>query len=149
MEIIRTSRYLPAKSRPRNNRVSIEKTLLRDHIGEEPIKIAKLIFDSDNIDLDELTSQLEEAGDNLEVDPTLDNFNCFKDSIGKFARKATSIAYCMDKILSSWRRPLVVTCVIDERTDYLYHNTMYAQQLNIKIASEVNDIRGMILSSCI
>ena len=149
MEIIRTSRYLPAKSRPRNSRVTFEKTSPRESPSREPLKTAKIIFDTDNIDLSEITAQLEEAGDNLGLDPTLDNFNCFKDSIGKFAQKATSIAYCMDKILSSWQRPLVVTRVIDEGADYLYHNTMYGQQLNIQIASEVGDIRGMILNSCI
>ena len=149
MEIIRTSRYLPAKSSQRNNRVTFETTLLRDAPLKEPIQTAKLIFNSENIDLDEITAQLEEAGDNLGIDPTLDTFNCFKDSIGRFAKKATSIAYCMDKILSSWHRPLVVTRVIDEGADYLYHNIMYGQQLNIQIASEVDDIRGMILSNCI
>ena len=149
MEIIRTSRHLPAKSRPRNSRVTFEKTLPRESTPREPLNTAKIIFDTENIDLGEITAQLEEAGDNLGLDPTLDNFNSFKDSIGKFARKATSIAYCMDKILSSWQRPLVVTRVIDEGADYLYHNTMYGQQLNIRIASEVGDIRGMILSSCI
>ena len=149
MEITRTSRYLPAKSRTRNNQVFFEKILLRAEDRQEPIKSAKLLSDYENVDLEEITAELEEAGDNLGIDPTLDNFNCFKDSIGKFAKKATSIAYCMDKILSTWQRPLVVTRVIDEGVDYLYHNTMYGQQLNIQIASEVDDIRGMILSNCI
>ena len=66
MEIIRTSRYLPAKSRPRNSRVTFEKTLPRESTPREPLNTA-----------------------------------------------------------------------------------MYGQQLNIRIASEVGDIRGMILNSCI
>lgn len=149
MEIIRTSHYLPTKSRPRSNRVIFEKGLFQEHGLKEPAKTTKLILEFENIDLEDISAQLEEAGDNLGNDPTLDNFLCFKDSIGKFARKVSSLAYCIDKIFTPWQRPHLITRVIDEGADYLYNKTMNGQQINIQIASEVGDIKGIILSNCI
>ncbi len=149
MEIIRTTRYLPQRSRPRNSRVVFEKGLFEERVVKEPVRNAKIISETENVDLDEIAAQLEEAGYNLEDEPTLDNFNCFKDSIGKFARKVTTLAYCLDKLFAPSQRPQIITRVKDEGADYLYHNTMNNQHYNIQIASEIGDIKGMILSNCI
>jgi uncharacterized protein YaaR (DUF327 family) len=149
MEIIRTTPYSATRSRPRNNRVTFEKGLTLIGTVKEPLKPATLIVGDENVDLEAITAQLEEAGENLGNDPTLDNFLSFKDSMGKFARKATSIAYCIDKIFTPRQKSHVITRVVDEETDYLYNKTMSNQNFNIRIASEVDDIKGMILNNCI
>lgn len=149
MEIIRISPYVPAKSRRRNQRVSLTKGFTYADTVKEPITSAKLILETENIDLEEMSAQLEEAGENLGHDPSLDNFRCFKDSIGKFARTATSLAYCLDKIFNPRQRSHIITRVIDDEADYLYCTTMNSQYGNIRIASEIDDIKGMILSNSI
>ncbi len=149
MEIIRTTPYSPLRTRPRSRRVVLEKGLSHGVSPQEPPTSGKLIPDDENFDLQEVTAQLEEAGETLENDPSLDNFLSFKKSMGKFARTATSQAYCFDKILTPRQRSHVVTRVIDKEADYLYDKTMTSQRFNIRIASEIDDIKGMILSNCI
>ncbi len=149
MEIIRTTPYSPLRSRPRNNRVTVERGVTLIDSPKEPLKPVTLILDNEHVNLEEITAQLEEAGENLENEPSLDNFLFFKESMGKFARKATSMAYCMDKIFTPRQRSHVITRVVDKQTDYLYNTTMNNQNFNIRLASEIDDIKGMILSNCI
>ena len=149
MEIVRTTPYSPIKVRPRSHRVAFEKGLSRSETTREPAKSVGIMGETENFDLEEVTAQLEEAGETLENDPTFDNFLSFKDSIGKFARTATSLAYCFDKIFTPKQRSHVVTRVINKDADHLYGTTMSRQRFNIQIASEIDDIKGMILNNCI
>ena len=146
---VRTTPYSPLKTRPRNQRVSFEKALSRAESNLQPAKATRQILETGTYDLDEVTAQLEEAGETLGNDPTFDNFQSFKESMGKFARTATSMAYCLDKIITPRQRSLVVTRTINKDAEYLYGKTMTDQRFNIGIASEIDDIKGMILNNCI
>jgi uncharacterized protein YaaR (DUF327 family) len=149
MEIIRTTPYSPLRTRPRSQRVTFEKGLSRADSSAEPVNSAKAGVAAEHFNLDEVTAQLEEAGETLENDPTLSNFLSFKDSMGNFARTATSLAYCFDKIFSPRQRSHVITRVIDKEADQLYGKTMNSQRGNIRLAGEIDDIRGMILNNSI
>jgi len=113
----------------------------------EPVTRRARIIGDEQGDLEEMAAQLEEAGDSLEDEPSLDNFNCFKDSVGRFARNVTRLAYRMEKVLIPRQRSQVVTSIIDEGGDYLYRTTMAGQQLHFQLAGEIGDIRGMILKN--
>ena len=149
MEIVRTTPYNPLKFRPRSRRVAFEQGLSRTETAWEPAKSVGSMGIIEDFDLEEVTAQLEEVGETLENDPTFGNFLSFKESMGKFARTATSLAYGFDKIFTPKQRSHVVTRVIDKNAAVLYGETMNSQRFNIRIASEIDDIKGMILNNCI
>jgi uncharacterized protein YaaR (DUF327 family) len=149
MEIVRTTPHSPLKFRPRSRRVAFEQGLRRTESAREPAKSVSAMGIPEDFDLEEVTARLEEAGETLENDPTFDNFLSFKESMGKFARTATSLAYSLDKIFTPKQRSHLVTRVLDKNAAVLYGETMNSQRFNIGIASEIDDIKGMILNNCI
>ncbi len=104
------------------------------------------IQDNDRQELESLREKLFDAGDNLEKEPTMANLAAFRDLIGKFARKATSMAYKMETFTSEYGgRPLDIITVIDKEVDELYHLVMQGQQSRIKIAAKISSIKGLIV----
>lgn len=105
----------------------------------------KLLEDDRQL-LEGLRNHLFEAGERLEKDPTLANFSSFCELIGKFARKATAMAYRIETITGgAGARPLDIVSIIDKETDELYHLVMQGQRCRIQIAAKILSIKGLIV----
>ena len=94
MQIIGTP---PARIRPQNNRVIVVKSEASSLFSRELTKTEGKYLDLDKSELEDLKEELRDAGDDFEREPTLSNFRRFREMIGKFAKKATSLAYRIEK----------------------------------------------------
>ena len=104
------------------------------------------ILNDDRQALDDLRDKLFNAGEKLEKDPTIANLSEFCELIGKFAKKATSMAYRIDTVKSEFGgRPLDIISVIDKEVDELYHLVMQGQKCRIQIAAKISSIKGLIV----
>jgi uncharacterized protein YaaR (DUF327 family) len=104
------------------------------------------LLDDERQALDELRERLFDAGEKLEKDPTIANLTEFCELIGKFAKKANSLAYRVETVTSDFGgRPLDIITIIDREVDELYHLVMQGQQCRILIAAKISSIKGLIV----
>jgi uncharacterized protein YaaR (DUF327 family) len=130
----------------------------RDSRGVVPRKGSSSIFsgvlnrqeeklqEDDRKALEDLRDRLFDAGERLEKDPTISNLSAFCELIGKFAKKATSMAYRIDTVTSDFGgRPLDIISVIDKEVDEIYNLVMQGQKCRIQIAAKISSIKGLIV----
>jgi uncharacterized protein YaaR (DUF327 family) len=134
------------KYRPQNNRVIIIRSETPSIFSSELNKQEERILDFDKLELEDLKEELQDVGDCFEKEPTLSNFRLFRELIGKFAKKATSLAYRIErKTISRSSRTLEIVAIIDRKADELYRLVMEGQLDRIRIASRIANINGMII----
>lgn len=132
--------------RSQNNRVIVIRNDAPSLFSMELAGKEEKILDIDRLELDDLKEELQDIGDCLEKEPNLANFRVFRELIGRFARKATALAYRVEKLKSnSPNRILEIVSVIDKSADELYHLVMRGQQDRFCIASRIANINGMIV----
>lgn len=134
------------KFRPQNNRVIVIRSEAACIFSKELNKQEEKILDIDKLELEDLKEELQDVGDDFEREPTLANFRIFRELIGKFAKKATSLAYRIEKkAIYRSSRALEIVAIIDRAADELYHLVMEGQQNRIRIAGRIANINGMII----
>jgi uncharacterized protein YaaR (DUF327 family) len=134
------------KFRPQNNRVIVIRNEAASIFSRELNKQEEKILDVDKLELEDLKEELQDVGDDFERAPTIANFRVFRELIRKFAKKATSIAYKIEKkAISRSSRTLEIVAIIDRAADELYHIVMEGQQNRIRIAGRIANINGMII----
>lgn len=122
----------------RNNSSSI----FTGELNRQEVKL----LDNDRQAMEELKERLFESGEKLERDASMANFSAFCEMIGKFAKKATSMAYRIDTVTgNNGSRPLDVVTIIDKEVDELYHLVMQGQRCRIQIAAKILSIKGLIV----
>ena len=132
--------------RPQNNRVIVIRSEAASIFSRELNRQEEKILDVDNLELEDLKEELHDVGDDFEKEPTLANFRVFRELIGKFAKKATSMAYRIEKkAIYRSTRTLEIVAIIDRAADELYHLVMEGQQNRIRIAGRIANINGMII----
>lgn len=132
--------------RPRNNRVIVIRNDAPSLFSRELARKEEKLLDIDRLELDDLREELQDVGESFEKEPTLANFRVFRDLIGRFARKATSLAYRVDKLkLAGPNRILEIVSVIDKRADEIYHLVMEGERDRFSLAGKIANINGMIV----
>lgn len=135
-----------AKSRQQNNRAIAIRSSSSPLFSRELSRQEGRIINFDKLELDELRDKLQDAGDSLEREPTMANYRVYRERLGAFAKKATSLAYRIENISTSCAsRPHEVVMVINKEADELYHLVMQRQQNPVRIASKIANIKGMII----
>ena len=132
--------------RSRNNRVIVIRNDAPSLFSRELARKEETILDMDRLELEDLKEELQDMGNCFEKEPSLANFRVFREMIGRFARKATSLAYRVEKLKSnSPNRILEIVSIIDKSADELYHMVMRGQQDRFCIAGRIANINGMIV----
>lgn len=143
MQIIGSS---PAKFRPQNNRVIVIRSDSSSIFSRELDRQEEKVLDIDKLELEDLREELEDVGDCFEKEPTLANFRIFRELLRQFAKKATSLAYRIEKKqIGRSRRTLEIVAIIDQKADELYHLVMQGQQDRLWLAGRIANISGMII----
>ena len=133
------------KIRPQSNRVIIIRNDAPSLFSRELTRKEEKILDVDKLELEDLKEELQDMGACFENEPTLVNFRIFREMIGRFARKATSLAYRIEKVNDRRGSILEIVSIIDRNADALYHLVMQGQQKRFCIASRIASINGMII----
>ncbi len=144
--IMRISRNTQTNFRPQSNRVIVIRNEATSVFSRELMKQEEKILDIDKLELEELKDVLQDVGDIFEEHPTIMNYRAFREAIGKFARKAMSVAYRLEKKQGkrlSWTHEIVT--IIDRAADELLHLVMQGQQNRLDIACKLASIKGMIV----
>jgi hypothetical protein len=143
MQVIGSSQ---AKFRPQNNRVIVIRSEASSIFSRELDKHEEKVLDSDKLELEDLREELQDVGDCFEQEPTLANFRIFRELLRKFAKKATTLAYRIEKKpIGRSSRTLEIVAIIDQKADELYHLVMQGQRDRLWIAGRIANINGMII----
>lgn len=100
------------------------------------------------VELEELKREIDMAGDSLERDPSMAHYKAFRELLALLAKKITAEAYKVELLPGSPRAPAYheVIQVIDAHADSLYRLIISEQKDRIKIASKIEEIKGLVLS---
>jgi len=101
--------------------------------------------DTDKQSLKDLRDKLFHVGDRLEQEPSPANLAEFRELIGTFAKKATSMAYRFESMGSLIGSNLGLISVIDKEVDELLRLVVQGQRARIDIAAKISTIKGLII----
>lgn len=145
-QIMKISNDKPSTIRSKDSRGIIPRKSASSIFFGELNRQEDKLLDNERLALEELREKLSEAGEKLERDPTLAHLSAFRELIGKFAKKATSMAYRIETVNDEFGgRPLDIVSVIDKEVDELYHLVMQGQRCRIRIAAKISSIKGLIV----
>ncbi|HTP66064.1 MAG TPA: DUF327 family protein [Geobacteraceae bacterium] len=131
---------------PGNNRIIVIRNSGPTVFSRELTRQEEKILDVDRLELDDLREELQDVGDLFENRPTIMNYRAFREAMGRFAKKAISVAYRLEKKPSNrptWAHEIIM--VIDRAADELLNLVMQDQHDRIRIASKMASIKGMIV----
>jgi uncharacterized protein YaaR (DUF327 family) len=100
------------------------------------------------VELEELKREIDMAGDSLERDPSMAHYKAFRELLALIAKKVTTEAYRVELLGGSPSAPAYheVIQIIDTHADSLYRMIVSEQKDRIKIASKIEQIKGLVLS---
>jgi len=97
-------------------------------------------------ELQRLKEEIDEAGTNLEKEPTIANFKIFRGLLGSLARKVNAEAYRMELLSGGFTgRTHEVITVIDKEADLLYHLIIREHKDHIRIVAQIIKIKGLVV----
>jgi uncharacterized protein YaaR (DUF327 family) len=132
--------------RPQNSRVIIVRNASPSPFSRELAKKEETIRDLDRWELEEIKEELQDMGASFEKEPSLANFRVFRELIGRFAKKAVSLAYRIERLKGD--RPGCIheiIAIIDRNADELYRLVMDEQRDRLCLARRIANINGMIV----
>ena len=99
------------------------------------------------LELKELKDAIDKAADDLDREPTMANFRVFRDLLSTFAKKATSEAYRIEKVMSSGITPHEheLVTIINREADELYRLIVSEQQDRLGITGKLIRIKGLVV----
>ena len=97
-------------------------------------------------ELQELKREIDEAGDQLDKEPSMANFKAFRALITQLSRKVLTGAYKV-QMQSSPNSPncLELVTVIDQKADELYRLVMGEQKDRLKITHKIMEMKGLVV----
>ena len=115
-----------------------------DHLVQQVEEVAK---PSLNQQLDHLRLALDDAGANLERNPSLGNLEVFKALLSNLVSTATQGAYQVEGIGAGWSAAEKhhVVKLIDQEAEELLQLVLSEQKDKIKIATKLVHIKGLVV----
>ena len=104
------------------------------------------IYTEHSLDIGELRRQIDEAGVALEEDPSLDEFNHFRDLIRTLTEKVSKEAYKLRTVGFAFRsKEYSIVTTIDEELSSLYKLIINEHKNHLAIANKVIKIKGLVV----
>lgn len=97
--------------------------------------------------VDALRSEIEAAGNLLTSEPTIKNFQQFRDLLSKLAKKVSAEAYRLEKFGGTAQNPryFEVITIIDKEADNLYNLIVKENRDSMAITAKVIGIKGLVV----
>lgn len=94
-----------------------------------------------------LRKEIENAGDKLMQEPTLTNFEKFRDLLSKLAKRITAEAYRLEKFGGTAQNPryFEIITIINSDADKLYKLIVQENRDNMAITAKVIGIKGLVV----
>jgi len=138
----------PSSMRSRENRGVVTRRGGASIFFGELNRQEEKLLDIEKQSLNDLRDKLFQAGDRLEQEPSPANLAEFRELIGSFAKKATSMAYRFETTSSFIGSDLGLVSVIDKEVDELLRLVMQGQKARLEIAAKISTIKGLIVKLC-
>lgn len=135
----------PSSMRSRENRGVVTRRGGASIFFGELNRQEEKLLDIEKKSLNDLRDKLFQAGDRLEQEPSPANLAEFRELIGSFAKKATSMAYRFETTSSFIGSDLGLVSVIDKEVDELLRLVMQGQKARLEIAAKISTIKGLIV----
>ncbi len=99
-------------------------------------------------EIDHLRDEINEVGDDLEQEPTLENFFRFRGLLSQIAKKISDEAYRLNKIGGTPQNPryFEIITVINAEADQLYAMLVKEQRDRMSITAKVIGIKGLVVN---
>lgn len=98
-------------------------------------------------EIERLSSDIDQYGDQLEKEPTLENFQKFRDLLSKLVTRISNEAYRLEKIGGTPQNPRYyeIITVINNKADQLYGLIVNRQRDRLAITASVIGIKGLVV----
>lgn len=98
-------------------------------------------------EIEGLSSDIDKYGDQLEKEPTLENFKKFRDLLSKLVTRISNEAYRLEKIGGTPQNPRYyeIITVINSKADQLYGLIVNRHRDRLAITASVIGIKGLVV----
>lgn len=98
-------------------------------------------------EIEELRKEIEIVGDSIEKEPTIPNFQHFRNILSRLAKRINSEAYRLEKCGGTPQNPRYyeIITTIDFEADALYNLIIREQKNNMAITAKVISIKGLVV----
>jgi len=98
-------------------------------------------------EIEDLRTEIDQAGDKLQKEPTLSNFKRFRDQLSKLAKRISNEAYHLNKIGGTPQNPryFEIITIINAEADRLYNLIIKENKDHLAITAKVIGIKGMVV----
>jgi len=127
----------PAAVRPGGLRA-----LFAGKLAAEEVKLVDF-----QLELEQLKSAIDRAGDTLDQQPTVANFREFRDLLGAITKKVLDMAYRLEKVGGTAMDPHYheIVAVMDREADQLYQLMLRQQKDHVAITTKIMEIKGLVV----
>lgn len=140
----RRSREIDTKKK----RASSSSPVMPNQIFSAILQEEEEVNETINIELDSLREEIAEAGDALEKEPSMEEFNHFRDLIKALTEKVTKEAYRLKTVGFYRKRQYVqykIISTIDEELSSLYKLIISENKNHLAIAGKIISLKGLVL----
>ncbi|RNC68623.1 MAG: DUF327 family protein [Desulfuromonadales bacterium] len=104
-------------------------------------------IDSYEQELQDLKDAIDQAGTDLEKEPTVANFRAFRCLVADLAKKVTANAYRLERVGGTTLNPrcFEIITVIDREADSLLRMIMTENRDRLAITNKIMDLKGLIV----
>ncbi|BDV43304.1 hypothetical protein GURASL_22270 [Geotalea uraniireducens] len=107
----------------------------------------QLEFEGYEQELQDLKEEIDQAGTDLEREPTMANFRVFRDLIAALTKKVTTHAYRLERVGGTTLNPrcFEIITVIDREADNLYRLIMAENKDRLAITNKIMELKGLVV----
>lgn len=111
------------------------------------LSLRRTEIDSYEQQLQDLKDEIEQAGSDLEREPTIANFRTYRDLIATLAKTVTSNAYRLERVGGTSLNPrcFEIVTVIDREADNLLRLIMTENKDRLAITNKIMELKGLIV----
>jgi uncharacterized protein YaaR (DUF327 family) len=141
------------KDAPTQRQIDKKKTPLLSPASARSSRFASALtekrgdLDSYMHEVSELRQEIEEAGDRLEQEPSIEHFKIFRDLLSQLAKRVTTEAYRLEKIGGTPNNPryFEIIRVINHEAEALCAAIIREQRNRMDITSRVIGLKGLVV----
>ena len=102
-------------------------------------------FEEFSLSLDDLKREIDSAGDALDREPSLEQYQRFRDLIRELTKRVSSDAYRLKKVGLSRTKQYEIVKVINTELDALYRLVRETQKDRIMVTNKIIRLKGLVV----
>lgn len=104
-----------------------------------------IAFEEFSLSLDDLKREIDNAGDALDREPSLEQYQHFRDLIRELTKRVSTDAYRLKKVGLSRTKQYEIVKVINTELDALYRLVRETQKDRIMVTNKIIRLKGLVV----